>query len=408
MKCRICGSIIDKEFANLGFQPMSNSYLTKAQLFEPETYLPLRVMVCSSCYLVQTEDYKKPEDIFNSDYAYFSSVSKSWLDHAERYTIDVLERFKIKDNAFIVEIASNDGYLLKNFKRRGLNCLGVEPSKNTAKVAKQMGIDTLEEFFDLETSKKIINLYKNADLVIANNVLAHVPNIREFVLAIRDLLSVNGIVSIEFPHLLQLVKHCQFDTIYHEHYSYLSLNVVNILFYNSGLEIFDVEQIDTHGGSLRIYAQHVDASKIRQKSVEKLISEENSFGLFNIQTYKEFQKRAEKVKNSLLEFLLKANSEGKSVSAYGAAAKGNTLLNFSGIKSDLIQNVYDASAYKQGKYLPGSHIRISDPSELTSDNPDYLIILPWNLKSEIIDLVTNKYKVNPKFVVAVPMLEILN
>jgi SAM-dependent methyltransferase len=381
--CRYCSAKLTQSFIDLGYAPPSNAYLTIKQLSMPEVYYPLRVMVCNKCWLVQTEDFARANDLFLDDYAYFSSTSSSWLNHAKNYCENMISRFNLKSNSMVIEIASNDGYLLKNFVKSSIPCLGIEPTAQTAGVAKSLGITVIEEFF---TEKLAIALYedgKDADLIIGNNVYAHVPDVNDFTKGIAKLLKVNGVVTLEFPHLLKLIKFSQFDTIYHEHFSYLSLIAVRKIFESNGLRIFDVEELPSHGGSLRVYGSHEDSMHKPFGNVEKIINEEIEFGLNNYKVYENFQNQADVIKNSVLTFLLESKHSKKNVAAYGAAAKGNTLLNYAGIKPDLLPVVYDAAPSKQGKLMPGSHIPIKHPNELYKEPPDFLIILPWNLGSEI-------------------------
>lgn len=406
MRCRNCKSKLEAKFVDLGYQPLSNAYLSADALNDSETYYPLRVLICANCLLVQTQDFQKPEDIFDSNYAYFSSVSKSWLDHAENYAKNVVQRFELNLKHLVVEVASNDGYLLRNFHNSGFDCIGIEPTQSTADVSRSLGINTIQEFFSYELSKKLVQTFGRADLIIANNVLAHVPDINDFVAGLRNLLSSDGVLTIEFPHLLNLIEENQFETIYHEHYSYLSLSSIENIFRKHELSIFDVEKLKTHGGSLRIFVQTTEGKNKLTQRFEKALLEENSYGLNRLITYEGFQEKVDLKKHELLRFLLSAKENGKKVAAYGAAAKGNTLLNYAGIKSDLINAVYDESIHKQGRFLPGSHIKISSPEDITIDNPDVLLILPWNLKDEIITSVKEKYDYKGTFVTYAEKLEI--
>ena len=383
MKCRFCSSELGYKFLDLGFAPPSNAYLTPAQLIEPEKYFPLRVMVCDQCWLVQTEDYAQAHELFTPDYAYFSSTSKSWMEHARLYFNKISEVVDLKSDGFVVELASNDGYLLRNFQENGIRCLGVEPAVETALVAEGYGIDTIKEFFTEDLAHQLAASHGQADLVIGNNVYAHVPEINDFTRGIKTLLRPQGLVTLEFPHLLRLVEDGQFDTIYHEHFSYLSLSTVSRIFSAAGLRIWDVESLPTHGGSLRVYGS-LDSAEIEiTERVGAVLEAEELLGLSKLSTYLEFQERAEKIKNNFLSFLLEAKQAGKRIAAYGAAAKGNTLLNYAGVKADLISYVCDAAEAKQGKFMPGSHIPILAPDELFNDRPDVIIVLPWNLKPEV-------------------------
>lgn len=407
MNCRFCQNTLTHQFVDLGFSPPSNAFLSSAQLNQPESFYPLKIMVCSSCFLVQIDEFAKHDEIFNAEYAYFSSFSTSWLAHAKAYTLMMKERFGFNKDSQVIEIASNDGYLLQYFKEQEIPVLGIEPTANTAKVAQEKGIDSVVDFFGVNLAKKLATEGKNADLLLGNNVLAHVPDINDFVGGLKILLKTDGVITFEFPHLLQLIDKNQFDTIYHEHFSYLSLWSVKQIFEAHGLSIFDVQELPTHGGSLRIFAKHSEnVSKIDQKSVAELIQKELNFGLTDVSIYNNFQIKSEKVKDDFLEFLIFAKRENKKVVAYGAAAKGNTLLNFAGIRKDMIQFVVDASPHKQNKYLPGVHIPVLDESNIQATQPDYVVILPWNLKEEISNQLSYIKQWSGKFVVAVPELEI--
>lgn len=382
MKCRHCAAELTLPFVDLGSAPPSNAYLSSEQLNKPETTYPLKVMVCESCWLVQTQDFARADELFDQDYAYFSSTSKSWLLHAQRFSQMAIERFGVDQDSFVVEIASNDGYLLRNFVAANIKCLGVEPTASTSQAAAELGIAQCRAFFGHELAKDLVANGKSADLVVANNVLAHVPDINDFCRGVATILKPDGVVSFEFPHLLNLIKEKQFDTIYHEHFSYLSLVAVQRILTSVGLEVFDVETLPTHGGSLRVFAAHKSARTV-SASVARMRENEREFGLEKPETYTAFQHQIERLRDDFLSFLLAAKASGKSVAAYGAAAKGNTLLNFAGIRADLISYVVDAAPSKQGKFLPGSHIPIHAPSYLQDHRPDILIILPWNIASEI-------------------------
>lgn len=407
MKCRHCEAELTMPFIDLGSAPPSNAYLTEDSLKKPEKWFPLKVLVCKECWLVQTEDYANADELFDSDYAYFSSFSTTWLKHAEQYVFDMVERFKLTKSSQVVEIAANDGYLLQYVKNREINCLGIEPTASTAKAAREKGIDIIESFFGVELAKKLVAEGKQADLTAANNVLAHVPDINDFVAGFAILLKANGVATFEFPHLMQLVQQNQFDTIYHEHFSYLSLTAVNQIFESNGLKIFDVQQIDTHGGSLRVFAQRKDEGQhVIANAVAELLSLEHSLGMKTENYYTDFQESANKVKHALMEFLIKAKLENKKVLAYGAAAKGNTLLNYAGIRSDLLLAVVDRNPAKQNKFLPGSRIPIVDESILVKERPDYVLILPWNLKEEVKQQLNYIRDFGGKFVTLVPSLEV--
>lgn len=402
MKCRFCNTPLDLVFADLVNSPPSNSFLTENELNEPEVFYPLKTYVCDECKLVQIDEYKKSDDIFSSNYVYFSSFSNSWLEHAKKYVEDISTKLDLKPTSFVTEIASNDGYLLQYFKEKNIPCLGIEPTSSTAAVAKGKGIDVVEDFFG---SKLALNL-KKSDLILGNNVLAHVPDINDFVRALKIALKDSGTITMEFPHLMNLIKDNQFDTIYHEHFSYLSLCTVKQIFEAQDLKLYDVEKLSTHGGSLRIYATHIDNTSLKEtENISSILEEERNFGLLDINVYKEFQERANKVKCDLVEFLLKAKKENKKVVAYGAAAKGNTLLNYAGVKADLIEFVVDKSPYKQGLYLPGSHIPVVSEEVLRNSVPDYVLILPWNIKDEVVTQLDYLRVNGCQFVVAVPSLE---
>ena len=407
MNCRFCQNKLTHQFVDLGFSPPSNSFLKPEQLNQPETFYPLRIMVCEKCFLVQIDEFASHEDIFNSDYVYFSSFSKSWLEHAKKYTEMMIERFKFDDQSQVIEIASNDGYLLQYFQQKGISVLGIEPTSNTAAAAKEKGIDSIVDFFGVRLATKLSEKGTKADLLLGNNVLAHVPDIRDFVGGLKILLNSNGIITFEFPHLMQMIDKNQFDTIYHEHFSYLSLTTVSQIFDEFGLDIFDVEELPTHGGSLRIFAKHIENISIPNSGrVLAMLEKENQFGLTTIETYTTYQEASEKVKNDFLLFLLNAKNQGKKVAAYGAAAKGVTLLNFCGVRKDLINFVVDASPHKQSKFLPGIHIPVVSEEVISKNKPDYVVILPWNLKDEISGQLSYVRSWGAKFVVAVPKIEI--
>ena len=407
MKCRHCNSLIENEFADLGTSPPSNSYLREDQLHKPELFYPLRVKVCKSCWLVQTEDFTNREEFFSSDYAYFSSFSTTWLAHAKDYVEKMINRFNLTETSFVLEVASNDGYLLQYVKERSIPCMGVEPTKSTAEAATSKGIPTRQEFFGVKLAESLVSENKKADLTAANNVLAHVPDINDFITGFSILLKDTGVSTFEFPHLFQLVNHSQFDTIYHEHYSYLSLIAVQKIFLANGLEVFDVEEISTHGGSLRVYAQKKEKGQQKiSDRVTRLIEKEKNAGVDTLSFYEGFQSKINTVKNQMLEFLIKASSEKKIVVGYGAAAKGNTFLNYAGIRSDLISFVVDKNPHKQNKFLPGSRIPIYDEQKIKTIKPKYVVIFPWNLKSEVSEQLAYIREWGGKFVVAIPNLEV--
>lgn len=408
MKCRFCGVEIKFEVIDLINSPPSNSFLSKEELNEPELFFPLKIYVCNNCFLVQVDEYKKSNEIFNEKYAYYSSFSKTWLNHAKNYVNMIKNRFKLNKTSFVIEIASNDGYLLQYFKEKGIPCLGVEPASNTAKVAKQKGIEVIEDYFGVRLAQDLTAKNKKADLLIGNNVLAHVPDINDFVTGLKIILKETGIITMEFPHLMQIIENNQFDTIYHEHFSYLSFLTVMKIFESHGLELFDVEEIPTHGGSLRIYAKHKgDNSKKLSERVNNLINIELSKKINKLEFYKNFQNEANKIKYDFLQFLVNGKLNGKKIIAYGAAAKGNTLLNYCGVKNDLIEFVVDASPYKQNNYLPGSHIPIVNESEIKKLKPDFIIILPWNIKEEIMTQLNYVKEWDCKFVIPIPKVRII-
>ncbi|MEH3092993.1 MAG: class I SAM-dependent methyltransferase [Agrobacterium cavarae] len=404
MKCRHCASELRCDFLDLGFAPPSNAYLTKEALSKPEVYFPLRLKVCEECWLVQTEDYASAETFFSSDYAYFSSASRSWLDHASRYTDMITKRLALSSESMVIEVASNDGYLLRNFVAAGIPCLGIEPTDSTAKAAEALGIPVLRKFFGEELAKSLVSEGRTADLILGNNVYAHVPDINDFTRGLKVALKSEGTITLEFPHLMELIEHNQFDTVYHEHFSYLSLFTVQRIFEQAGLRVFDVEQLTTHGGSLRVYGCHDTDQRPTLESVQQIIDEEAARGLRAKSVYAGFQQKAEAVKNDVLRFLLQAKQDGKTVGAYGAAAKGNTLLNFAGVKPDLLPFVCDAAAAKQNKYLPGSHIPVVHPDEMGERKPDYVVILPWNIFEEVGQQLAFLTENGTKFVTCVPHL----
>lgn len=403
--CRFCGEDLNKTFINLGAQPLSNSYVSDER--QPENIYPLHVWVCGNCKLVQLEEYETPEEIF-SEYSYFSSYSDSWLKHAKEYTDYMVERFGFNDKSHVVEIASNDGYLLQYFIEKGIPVLGIEPAKNVAAVAEQKGVTTLSEFFGVSLAIKLAKKQK-ADLLLGNNVLAHVPDINDFVEGMHVLLADDGIITMEFPHLLQLIANNEFDTIYHEHFSYLSFSVVNQIFAVHGLKIFDVEELETHGGSLRIFACHNNLNKYDiSKSVAEMLRREETACLLDMTAYTHFEKRVQQTKRDLLSLLIQLKNAGKNIVAYGAAAKGNTLLNYCGIGTDFINYVVDKNPNKQGVFLPGSRIPVLAPDIIKQTKPDYVLVLPWNLKSEIIEQLSYIKDWQGKFIFAIPHVEVIN
>ncbi|AXE16424.1 SAM-dependent methyltransferase [Runella rosea] len=408
MKCRFCNTKLEHTFIDLVNSPASNSFLTKEQLNEPETFFPLKVFTCHSCFLVQVDEYKKSDSIFDSNYVYFSSYSKSWLAHAKQYTDLMVKRFGFNSQSLVTEIASNDGYLLQYFKEKGIPTLGIEPTSNTAEVARAKGIETITEFFGTKLAQKLAKEGYKSDLLLGNNVLAHVPDIVDFVDGMKLLLAEEGVITMEFPHLAQLIDNIQFDTIYHEHFSYLSFYTVKQIFEAAGLEMFDVEEIPTHGGSLRIYAKHQeDKSKLISSRVGELVIKEKKKGIDQLFYYAGFQEKVMKVKLDLLTFLIEQKRKGKKVAAYGAAAKGNTLLNFCGIKADLINFVVDANPHKQHKFLPASHIPVMEENYLKTQKPDFVLILPWNLINEIMNQLNYIREWDGQFVIPIPNVKVL-
>jgi 2-polyprenyl-3-methyl-5-hydroxy-6-metoxy-1,4-benzoquinol methylase len=408
MHCRFCKTELKDTFIDLVNSPASNSFLTPEQLNEPETFYPLKVFTCSKCFLVQIDEYKKSDAIFNSDYAYFSSFSTTWLEHSRKYTRLMIERFGFNEQSLVAEVASNDGYLLQYFKEKKVPVLGIEPTANTAKVAIEKGIDTVVDFFGVRLATRLAAENKKADLLLGNNVLAHVPDIVDFVGGMKILLKDQGVITMEFPHLMQLVDNNQFDTIYHEHFSYLSFYTVQQIFRSQQLEMFDVEEIPTHGGSLRIYARHAqDTTKPVSPRVAALLEKEAAKGMKTLAYYDNFQAKALEVKYALTQFLIEQKKAGKRVAAYGAAAKGNTLLNYCGIKNDLLEFVVDANPHKQGKWMPASHIPVVAESLLRQQRPDYVLILPWNLREEITKQLSYIKEWDGRFVIPIPRLEII-
>jgi len=406
MKCRHCGKPLEHSFLDLGFAPPSNAYLIAEDLARPEKYYPLKVMVCDRCWLVQTEDYAQADELFSSDYAYFSSTSTGWLAHAALYAEKMIKELELDKDSMVIEVASNDGYLLKNFVAAGIPCLGIEPTASTAEAAMKLNIPVAQEFFGEQLGLRLASEGNQADLIAGNNVYAHVPDINDFTLGLKAALKQGGTITLEFPHLMCLIQQAQFDTVYHEHFSYLSLNTVSNIFKTAGLKIWHVEKLSTHGGSLRIYGCHAEDGRQETEAMKVVLAEEASQGLQTLATYQGFQVRADRIKYDLLTFLIEQKRAGKKVVAYGAAAKGNTLLNYAGIKPDLLPFVCDAAPAKQGKYMPGSHIPILPPAVLQREDPDYVLILPWNIAAEVKQQNAALASSGAKFVVAVPALEI--
>lgn len=406
MKCRNCRSSLKFTLIDLGYSPPSNAYLKETGLNQLEVHYPLKVLVCTECWLVQTEDYTNADLLFNSEYAYFSSTSSIWTLHAKQFCETVSKELQLNCSSFVIEIASNDGYLLKNFIAAGIPCLGIEPTESTALVAEALGVPVLREFFGEQIGKRLALAGKLADLIIGNNVYAHVPDINDFTCGLKTVLKPGGTITLEFPHVLKLIEDCQFDTIYHEHFSYLSLRTVKRLFEKSGLRIWRVDKLTTHGGSLRVYGCHDDDSRETQPSVGEVLQLEKDHDLEVIGTYMDFQERATKIKDDLILFLIQQKRAGKKVVGYGAAAKGNTLLNYAGVKSDLLPCICDSAVAKQGKFTPGGHIPIISPNHLSRLRPDYLLVLPWNIVGEVKAELSFLKETGTRFVTAVPELTV--
>jgi 2-polyprenyl-3-methyl-5-hydroxy-6-metoxy-1,4-benzoquinol methylase len=406
--CRFCKGPLTLSFADLGMSPPSNSYLEAAELNRVERFYPLHAWVCEKCFLVQLEEFETPEQIF-SDYAYFSSYSESWLAHAEAYTQAMTARLGLNASSFVVEIASNDGYLLQYFVVQGIPVLGIEPAANVATVAEKKGVPTLVKFFGTQAAQELAKAGRKADLILGNNVLAHVPDLNDFVHGMKALLKPGGVITMEFPHLLRLMQENQFDTIYHEHFSYISFLVAERVFAAHGLTLFDVDEIPTHGGSLRIYARHVANGALEVSAkVAELRQRERATGLERAETYRTFAEKVKGTKRSLLKFLIGARESGKSVVGYGAPAKGNTLLNYCGVRSDLLEYTVDRSPHKQGRFLPGIHIPIHAPEKIMQTRPDYVLILPWNLQDEIVGQMNGIRAWGGRFVVPIPETKVLD
>jgi SAM-dependent methyltransferase len=399
--------MLENIFLDLGYAPPSNAYLSKEALRAPETTFPMKLYVCDQCWLVQTEDYADADELFSGDYAYFSSTSQSWLRHAACYTEEITKRLGLSKDSFVIEVASNDGYLLKNFVAAGIPCLGVEPTDSTAEAAEKIGVPVLRAFFGVATATALADGGKRADLICGNNVYAHVPDINDFTQGLGIALKEGGTINLEFPHLMRLIGQNQFDTVYHEHFSYLSLTSVARIFAQAGLRVFDIEELPTHGGSLRIYGCHDSDPRATEPTLSAMLKREKAFGLQDLGVYQGFQQKADKVKNDFLTFLIEQKRAGKSVAAYGAAAKGNTLMNYAGIKRDLIDFVCDAAPSKQGKFMPSSHIPILPPTELAKRKPDWVVILPWNIADEVIQQQQQVRSWGGRFVIAVPELKVL-
>lgn len=406
LRCRLCLEAIERTFVDLGMSPLSNGYLTREGTLEPELFYPLKVFVCESCFLVQLPESESRENIFAQDYRYFSSYSQSWLEHCEKYAHTMIERWQLKESHLVVELASNDGYLLQFFQRRGIPVLGIDPARNVAAVAiDEKQIPTVIEFFGISTARRLVAEGRTADVIVANNVLAHVPDLHDFLGGIKILLKSDGVCTIEFPHLVRLIDANQFDTIYHEHFSYFTLHSAAAALARHQLEVFDVERLPTHGGSLRLFVRHRTGST--GPAVQQLLAEEAAAGFTSMRAYAHFEARVNRVKRDLLTALIGAKHRGKSIAAYGAAAKGNTLLNYCGIRTDLVDFVADANPHKQGLFLPGTHIPIHPPEWIGEERPDYILVLPWNLKNEIVDQLGYTREWGAQFMIAVPTLQVM-
>jgi 2-polyprenyl-3-methyl-5-hydroxy-6-metoxy-1,4-benzoquinol methylase len=406
--CRFCGTPLKYLFADLGMSPLANTYLRENQLRKMEAFYPLYTRVCDRCFLVQLDMYEVPDNIF-TEYAYFSSFSSSWLKHCRDYFDMVIDTFGLGKSSLVVEIGSNDGYLLQYFVERNIPVLGIDPAKNIAPAAEERGVPTLVEFFNSNLARNLVGSGKNADLIIGNNVLAHVPELNDFIIGMKELLKKDGVITMEFPHLMKLINYNQFDTIYHEHFSYFSLTTVEKIFQKQGLSIFDVDELPTHGGSLRIYATH-EGSMVHKPTdrVANLRYREEQFGISDLNTYLRFNERVKRIKRNIWEFIITVKNADKKIAGYGAPAKGNTLLNFCGIGNDVLEYTVDISPYKQGLYLPGTHIPIYHPEKLKETRPDYILILSWNLKEEIIEQISFVNDWKGKFVIPIPELSIFN
>ncbi len=407
MTCRHCAAPVSTVFIDLATSPPSNAYVSTEALNAPEKYYPLRVLVCETCWLVQTQDFADAEELFSEEYAYFSSISESWLTHSQTYVTDMIARFGLGEQSMVVEIAANDGYLLQYVQAAGVPCYGIEPTKSTADAARAKGIEIVEAFFGRAQATTLADEGKRADLIAANNVLAHVPDINDFVGGFAALLKDDGVATFEFPHLYRLVEQAQFDTIYHEHFSYLSLTAIDRIFRANGLLVFDVEELPTHGGSLRVFAQRSDTGTLTiAPAVQEMLTREVDAGMTTVTYYSAFQKQADSVRDGLIRFILEAQSEGKRIGAYGAAAKGNTLLNYAGVRAGQLSYVVDRNPHKQGMYMPGSRIPILDEAHIRADKPDYVLVLPWNLTAELAGQLNYISEWGGQLVRAVPDLTI--
>ncbi len=408
-KCRFCASPLQHSVVDLGMSPLCQKHVTPENANKLEKFFPLHAFVCHSCWLVQLDEFASPEEIFADEYAYFSSYSDSWLQHAKNYTEKMITEFDIDENALVAEIASNDGYLLQWFVKKGIPILGIEPAGNCAEVARSKGVRTEVRFFGIETAKALSEKYKKASLLLGNNVLAHVPDINDFVGGMKIMLAEGGIITMEFPHLQRLIEENQFDTIYHEHFSYLSFTTVQHIFAHHGIRLFHVEELPTHGGSIRIFGKHEsDESKPVRESVREMLEREEALGFKTLAFYTRFEEQVKETKRKLIEFLIQAKRAGKTVVGYGAPGKGNTLLNYCGIRTDFIDYTVDRSPHKQGNFLPGSRIPIYAPEHIRETKPDYVLILPWNLKKEISEQMSFIRDWGGKFVIPIPEVQILD
>jgi hypothetical protein len=408
-KCRFCSNKLEYSVIDLGMSPLCQKHVKPEHANNMEKFYPLHAFICEHCWLMQLEEFATPDEIFADEYAYFSSYSESWLEHARNYTDLMISRFGISSNSLVVEIASNDGYLLQWFLQKGIPVLGIDPAANVAEAARKKGINTEVEFFGKDTALKLASKYRKADLLLGNNVLAHVPNINDFVSGMKEMLNTEGVITMEFPHLQRLIERNQFDTIYHEHFSYLSFVAVNRIFAHHGITLFDVEELPTHGGSLRIYGKHKDDHKKEvTKRVIELLKREIDLGFESLEYYSLFEEKIKETKRKILDFLIGAKRKGKTIVGYGAPGKGNTLLNYCGVRTDFLDYTVDMSPHKQGNFLPGTHIPILHPDIIKETKPDYVFILPWNLKDEIIAQHKYVHEWGGKFVVPIPELMILD
>ncbi|MEO7433193.1 MAG: class I SAM-dependent methyltransferase [Dokdonella sp.] len=406
MKCRFCAALLSDVFLDLGSAPPSNAFLSESDLGAAELYFPLRLYTCARCHLVQVDEVQKHDALFAGDYVYFSSFSRSWLAHAKRYVEVAVKRLGLDGHSLVVEVASNDGYLLQYVKASGIPCVGIEPTSGTAAAARELGIESIDRFFGCALAHEFVADRGCADLIIGNNVLAHVPDLNDFVSGLSTMLAPQGVITVEFPHLMQLVAQGQFDTVYHEHFSYFSFHTAQRVFEKHGLRIWDVEELETHGGSLRLWVCRQPAAHRTLPSVDKMLKGESARGMNSMDYYHGFQSRADTIKNDFLVFLLEAKKAGKQVAGYGAAAKGNTLLNYAGVRSDLLAYVVDASPHKQGRYLPGSRIPVVGEAHLRTRRPDFVVILPWNIKAEIAAQLEYIRSWGGKILTIIPKLEL--